>query len=146
VLIVILITGFYPFKFADALSHAVDLEKNDHLHTIRLLRTYDIYFSHRHPFIHLAAYILAKITSPCMEEVFVEVTTTTREDWKRIDWDTMGRVFARPNFSHLKRVLVIVNAHKSYADRPNLREGMLNWLAQRLPACHARGIIDVEFR
>jgi hypothetical protein len=126
----------------DSLIHAVDFGQNDRLRTIFLLR--DTHFSHQQPFIYPGAYVFAQITSPCIEEVVVHVGFTSGGNWLRnLDWDTMDRVFERPNFSQLKRVLVLVWGHNSCV-KTEVRADMLSWLAQRLPACHARGIIDVK--
>ena len=127
----------------DSTIYAVDLGQNDRLRTIRVVRATAV--GHQQPFRYPGTCILAQITSSCIEEVVLDVGFTSGGLWLRdLDWDTIDRLFTHPNFSHLKKVLISVWAYKLCSRGPEVRADMLSWLAQRLPACHARGIIDVK--
>jgi hypothetical protein len=67
-------------------------------------------------------------------------------EWSYVDWDTVRTMLSRPNFSHLKRFLlsITVTGVSAAVYPPNYRMMMLNWLASRLRACHARGIFKLD--
>jgi hypothetical protein len=79
-----------------------------------------------------------------MEEVFIEVVASDTVGLGYIDWDTIDRILARPNFARLTRILFSVKAIGFHVELSGLREQTLSWLAERLPACHTRCILDVE--
>jgi hypothetical protein len=122
------------------INRNVDLQHNNYLRIFRVIYVDNNYLSLTQvPVLS----IFARITSFHMEEVILEVPLTYRGLCQQeLDWVNIDRVFARPNFSHLKRILIIV--HNRYMH--NTQMYVMSWLEKRLPACHARGIIDVEFR
>jgi hypothetical protein len=84
------------------------------------------------------------VSSPRIEEVVMTIAIADVNDLDRLDWVAMNRIFARQNYSNLKRILISVCARASPSDKPNLREQILNWLDDKLPTCCGRGVLDVE--
>ena len=73
----------------------------------------------------------------------MKVKYCSLEELDCIDWDAVSRIFAQPNFSQLKRVVLSVDVTFPGVGLFQARKQTLSWLAMRLPAYYARGIFDV---
>ncbi|KIM86665.1 hypothetical protein PILCRDRAFT_815901 [Piloderma croceum F 1598] len=82
--------------------------------------------------------LLSQITSMHIEEVVFDVWLSVPEDLDPLDWDVMGKVFAQPSFSRLKRIHFWVwgDVNREQA-RVSIRE--------RLPVCDARGLLEAKW-
>lgn len=124
----------------------MDLTDNDNLRAICLppacIRTFhqDLGAGGRFP------QFLAQISSPYLEEVFMEITVTSLLQLNVIDWQTIGLILQEPNFLHLKRVQVTIRAQLLAYWRPEFKDKAVAWLEDRLPECRARGILEVKLR
>jgi hypothetical protein len=125
----------------DAFGRNIDLAKNDYLRIIRLPCIFLYPGSSHRESIPL---ILARISSPRIEEVYMMILIAGVEDLDLLDCVAMNRIFARRNYSQIKRIHISVNAQTSPYFEPDLREKLLSRLNDRLPACGGRGILDVE--
>jgi hypothetical protein len=82
--------------------------------------------------------LLSQITSMHMEEVEFNVWLSVPEDLDPLDWDVMAKVFAQPLFSRLKRIHFWVWGDVN-------REQARVSIRKRLPACDARGLLEVKW-
>lgn len=65
------------------------------------------------------------------------------EDLDILDWDKMGRIFARSNFSHLRRIVLRLIV-KPEVDAEDLRRQTKGWLNHKLPVCRDRDLFQVD--
>lgn len=113
------------------------LSENDQLRTIHLP---SIYMCHNQQGLQLPT-ILAQISSPVIEEVIIYVTIISPDNLNYVSWDEIERIFARSNYSQLKRVRIdirypLVDTMKSSKD------DVLHRLESQLLV--VKGILDVE--
>jgi hypothetical protein len=137
-------TLYSPCIYSDAFIREVDLTKNDHLRAICLppacIRAYheDLGAAGRFPL------FLAQVSSPRMEEVFMDITVTSLFQLNVVDWQTIGRIFA--NFRSLRRVQLTIRSQFLAYWKPNFRETTVAWVENRLPDCRMKGILEIKFR
>jgi hypothetical protein len=128
----------------DAFIREVDLTGNDHLRSICLpsanIRGHHPGVAKRFP------RFLSRISSPRIEEVFMDISVSSLSQLDFVDWHTIGRIFERPNFLHLRRVLITIHAQLLAYWRPEFRDKAPTWLDDRLPGCCARGILEVKLK
>jgi hypothetical protein len=132
-----------PLNFIDIYRY-LDLEPLDGLRIMRLPR-----INCNSPYLDSrgtaqATFFLDKLTSPCIEVVYLSVELRSVGQLEHIDWEKISRICARPNFSGLKRLSLLLDPCGSSVDRSELLKQTLSWLAKRLPACRARGLFRVK--
>ena len=137
-------TLYSPCIYSDSFIREVDLTKNDHLRAICLppayIRTYheDLGAAGRFPL------FLAQVSSPRVEEVFMDITVTSLYQLNAVDWQTISQIFA--NFRSLKRVQLTIRSQFLACWQPNFRDTTVAWMESRLPDCRMKGILEIKFR
>jgi len=137
-------TLYSPWIYSDAFIREVDLTKNDHLRVICLPSACirpnheDLGAAGRFP------RFLAQVSSPFIEEVFMEITVTLLSQLNVIDWQTISRIFA--NFQSLRRVQLTIRSQLLACWKPDFRETTVAWVESRLPDCRMKGILEIKFR
>jgi hypothetical protein len=127
------LTSSHP---ADAFCRDVDLSYNIQLRSIvfNILGVQTIYWTRELEGLHISP-ILSQITSPHIRQIIINVGLYIPEDLNVIDWASIERTLERPNYSHLQKLTISgVN--------DLMLEETKRWMQERLPGCHARGVIE----
>lgn len=123
----------------EAFCRAVDLAHNAALHTIRFSLSIYTHYHDRHlRGIHIPP-LLSQIKTRSIEEIHIHVNICVPSDLDVIEWDKIEAIINRPNYSGLKRLVIA-----GLGEAVNLREMARKWMAERIPATQAKGIVFCE--
>lgn len=123
-----------------AFCRDVGLRDNTNLHTIHFTSLHiDTDYTGLHPQLLHICQILAKITHPNIREVKIEVHIKSIDDLHALDWDAIEMIISQPNYSNLKRLVVL-----PWGWLDDLQAETRRWMAERIPVTQARGVIFCE--
>src|ERR1700722_3210615 len=121
------------------LCRHLDLSHNCALRSIDLDMTLHQLFLPLSPLVKGTPLLLSRITSLVTEEVIFRLLLHSFEDINSLDWHHLERVFALPQFLRLRRI----HCELGYTADEDVAKGWRNTITANLPACHARGILQI---
>jgi len=123
-----------------ALHDSLDLSKNNHLRSLRLLARLD---SNDTSGVFWISSVLAQISSPDLSEVSICVEVMIYQQLMRLDWQSFDAYLSNPCLQGLKRVELCVLRRCAYSRGECLNPEVVRLLRLALPKLSARGVLDV---
>jgi hypothetical protein len=122
------------------LCRLLDLSHNCALRTIDLDMTLHQLFLPLSPLVDGTPLLLSQITSHAMEEVTLRLSLYSIYDINALDWESLARVFALPQFSSLRRI----HCQIGYSTDEVVTQSWQTLIQAKLHACHGRGLLRIS--